>query len=107
MLTKVQVAESEEDLDRALKWLSFLPQALLRKARQGGKSGRDNIACRFNCLTRGDWGRLAGLWEVYMKRADEDEQVRSVFYRRHSGEEIKRKKAVKFISEGQISKAAN
>ena len=81
VLRKIQMAEDGKDLDRALMWLSFLPQALLVKARRGGRAGRGNVAFRFNCIGR---------------QPNEEKQ-----------KEIKRKAVVKLVSEGKISKAVN
>ena len=39
ILDKIQSAVSESDLDRALMWFLFLPQALCRKPRRGGVQG--------------------------------------------------------------------
>ena len=51
-------ATKEEQKNRALMWIMFLPQALLRKPTQGGKAGRGQVRKRFRCLQRGDWGDL-------------------------------------------------
>ena len=71
---RIQMYEEGKELDRALMWLSFLPQALLRKARRGGRAGRGNVAQRFNCLSRNDWGALVDLWEIDVRLASEDEK---------------------------------
>ena len=47
-----------EDLDRALKWWFFLPQALCRRAQRGGRAGVGQIKKRFNCIVKGDYGEV-------------------------------------------------
>ena len=51
-----EAEEHGEDLDRALKWWFFLPQALCRKAQRGGRAGVGQIRKRFNCVVNGDYG---------------------------------------------------
>ena len=48
VMQKIQAADSGRELDRALMWLCFLPQALLRQAKRRGKAGRKLVAQRFN-----------------------------------------------------------
>ena len=36
----IEDADDDQEMTRALKWMCFLPQALLRKPSSGGKSGR-------------------------------------------------------------------
>jgi hypothetical protein len=56
VLRRIQNADEGRGLDRGLMWLAFLPQALLRQAKRGGKSGRGLVNQRFNCLaTDRDW----------------------------------------------------
>ena len=65
VLQRLQAAQEEGlELDRALKLLCFLPQALCRKLRRGGKSGAGLINKRFNCLAIDkNWGEVERLWE--------------------------------------------
>ena len=63
ILVKVQSAVSDLDLDRALMWFLFLPQALCRKPRRGGVQGRGFINKRFNALANQKWGDLVDQWE--------------------------------------------
>ena len=60
-------AVSEEEEERALKWLLFLPQALLRNPRRGGKRGRNAVASRFSALSAGDWGSLVEQYKAVSK----------------------------------------
>ena len=50
VLERLQSADSPLELDRALMWLCFLPQALLRQGIRGGRAGRNLVAQRFNSL---------------------------------------------------------
>ena len=54
------VHESTPDLDaeRALKWLSMSPRLLLRKARRGGRRGRDECHARFEAFRLGQCDRI-------------------------------------------------
>ena len=58
-------------------WLLFLPQAILRQPKRGGKSGRNLTAQRFNLLVKGDWGRLVTLWEKDKLIAQEKRRFQS------------------------------
>ena len=69
MLHKLHTALTDPEINRALMWLCFLPQALLREVQRGGRQCRGLVAKRFNCLSQGDWGTLVELWERD-KRAD-------------------------------------
>ena len=40
VLQMIEDADDDQKMTRALKWMCFLPQALLRKPSRGGKSGR-------------------------------------------------------------------
>ena len=57
-------------------WLLFLPQALLRRPKRGGKSGRNLTAQRFNSIVKGDWGRLVSLWEKDKIIAEEAKRLK-------------------------------
>ena len=70
-------AESELEQQICLQWLSFLPQALLRTPRRGGRSGRGAVNARFTALANREWGKLVRLWERDVARAREREARRS------------------------------
>ena len=63
VLRRRERAISDWETRLALCWWLFLPQALLRRPSRGGRAGRQQVAKRFGCLSRGDWGGLIGLWE--------------------------------------------
>ena len=99
-------ASSDEEQDRALKWLGFLPQALLRKPTRGGKAGRAQVAYRFNCLISRDWGSLVELWKTdhdKMRQQRRDRRLRDV---NDLDEENKlRKEVLGLMENGQIGRA--
>ena len=63
ILQKLHAANTDLEIDQALEWFCFLPQALLRKPCRGGRAGRGQVARRFNTLSQGDWGGLVEIWE--------------------------------------------
>ena len=71
VLARVDAADSEEELDVALLWLLFLPQALLRQPLRGGRQGRGDFAARFALVSQGNWGGLVGLWERDVKKLED------------------------------------
>ena len=70
-------AVTEEDRDRALMWLGFLPQCLQRKPIRGGRSGRAQVAYRYTCLINEDWGSLVELWEKDQERRHDGRRGRN------------------------------
>ena len=94
-------------MNRALMWLLFLPQALLRQPKRGGKAGRNLTA-----LVKGDWGKLVTLWERDKIVAHEAKRWENNSNNRnpvdqHLAMEKKTRNVVSVISQGQVSKAAN
>ena len=57
-------AEKDSDRDRALMWLGFLPQCLLRRPTRGGKAGRRQVAKRFLFINNEDCETLVTMWET-------------------------------------------
>ena len=111
VLRKWSEADSEEDVTRALKWLLFLPQGLLRRPRMGGKKGRRHVAARFNALVVGDWGKVVEYWQVDRDKVEvrvgRRQGRRSVdLPEEGSGEQEKlRRTVLSLISDGQLSRA--
>ena len=91
-------------------WLLFLPQALLRQPKRGGKSGRNLTAQRFNSIVKGDWGRLVSLWERDKIVAEEAKRLKKNNIGGQSDDNYalhkKTRNVVNLISQGQVSKAA-
>ena len=92
-------------------WLLFLPQALLRQPKRGGKSGRNITAQRFNSLVKGDWGKLVLLWErdkMASQELNRRQRNRNGPNRNTSKSlDQKTRNAVSLIAQGKVSKAAN
>ena len=107
VLRRVQEATPGLQLDRALMWLCFLPQALCRKPKRGGKGGRGLVAKRYNCLARDkDWGEVVRLWEVDT-RLEREGRGRRREERETTEEEEddrKRRKVLLHYGKGQVSK---
>ena len=76
ILENEAAAESELDKERALKWICFLPQALLRSPNRGGKSGRGAVNKRFSALARGDWEAIVSIWESDVRSAKKKDERR-------------------------------
>ena len=58
-LSRIHEAQTNGDeLDRAIKWWFFLPQALLRKAGRGGRAGMGLIKKRFDAVVEEDYDKL-------------------------------------------------
>ena len=108
VLDRVQIAQEGRQLDRALMWLCFLPQALLRQARGGGRQGRGAVTMRFNALSvDGNWGLLVTLWEKDMRKLMQDEAKAKPRKELNPEEELdkKRRVAKKLLANGQVSRA--
>ena len=98
--------ENDESLDRALRWLIFLPQALLRSPKEKGKEGRGFVAARFNCLVDRRWGELVRLWELDRKQFRETPRN----FSQETDEEISdksRREVMKQLGLGSISRAVD
>ena len=105
VLERILNAGTNLELNRALMWLLFLPQAFLRQPKRGGKLGRGLTAQRFNCLAQGDWGQLVTIWEKDKMIAEEKRSFqRSRGSNRKDLPEMKTKSVVHLISQGQVSR---
>ena len=106
VLERYHLAATSEDRDMALMWRMFLAQGLLRRPSRGGRAGRGQVAKRFRCLQRGDWGSLVELWEQDRTALGTARDLN----RREESEEEKdarvAKESLSFISDGQIRMAA-
>ena len=107
-------AEAETNLakERALKWLCFLSQGLLRTPRRGAKAGRGAIAKRFRAVVQGDWGSLITMWQSDVARAKEREQRRAGRRRTRQQEKTEeaeklKREVLKLISLSEVGKAVS
>ena len=109
VLRRRERAISDWETRLALCWWLFLPQALLRRPSRGGRAGRQQVAKRFGCLSRGDWGGLIDLWEKDRRILAEKNERRNRRGHREAGGvedmERKRRDVLALISSGQISRA--
>ena len=69
VLERISNSTTDKERERALKWLLFLSQALLRSPGAKGQEGRGIVAGRFNCLVERRWGELVVMWEEEGPRA--------------------------------------
>jgi hypothetical protein len=112
VLEKEAAAETELARERALKWLCFLPQGLLRTARRGGDSGKGAVHQRFAALARGDWSKLVDMWKSDVQKSrEQDERRGSTRRTRLQVQEIENKRETKellhLISSGEVGKAVS
>ena len=101
-----EAQEEGDDLDRALKWWFFLPQALARKAQRGGRAGVGQIMKRFNAVVKGDFGELVNLWQHDKEVVERKEEKRNRV-KPSSDMNKKSRQALSLLSKGFISKATN
>ena len=101
---RVNSASTEETKDRALKWLLFLPQALLRSSSQEGEAGRGLVAKRFNPLANRRWGDLVARVEADRQRRVEDRGHREP-KSQEMEEKSEKEQVLKLLGQGNISKA--
>ena len=108
VLARWEGAETEQETNRALMWLGFLPQALLRKPTRGGRAGRREVAKRFLCINQGEWGNLVTFWckdsEHYARFRDRRQGRRGELWQQTAK---LRKTVLGLLHRGQVSKAAN
>ena len=108
---RVVEASSAQELDIALMWLLFLPQAVLRQSKRGGRSGRGLVARRFNALATGQWGQLVQWWEedrADAERRDEGSQGAQARVVQRSQAEVEAALAgvvERLAGKGQVGKA--
>ena len=109
ILEKIDEARAGSlEMDRALKWWLFLPQALCRQAGRGGRAGVGQVRKRFDCVVRGDYGTLVELWQKDHESAEARSSRRAQSRASKPPDPAnKTRQAVSLISKGFISKATN
>lgn len=95
----VEEASSEDELVRGLKRMLVLHEVLLRFPPRGGRQGHAHVAHRFDAWVRGDFEQLVRWWET--DRSATHHPLRSGT----RSEEQNIERALRLISEGQISRA--
>jgi len=112
ILQQIIEAQTEEQLNRALKWLLVYPQATLRQPKRSGQGGQGprQVASRFQAIVDRDWGRLL---EMLASDREHERRRREVRRRRARGqgpseEDLGRKREVVLglASRGQVGRAA-
>ena len=108
VLRRIEQADTDLSMRRALKWLLVIGKALLREPRRGGRRGQGSgeIAARFEMVREGNWGGLLPL----LRRDEEAEMRRKESTRRNRvvPDEAKlkatrRKTVLSLISRGKVS----
>ena len=109
VLRRLHLAETEEEVARALMWWCFLPQALLRKPQaRGGAAGRGVVAKRFNSLGQeGNWGKIVEMWELdrERERMSREKKQKPRKEKKEDKNARLRREVVGLINAGKISKA--
>ena len=96
-------SENNVNLERSLKWLLFLPHALMRQPTRGGAAGRQIIAKRFNCIVEDNWSNLI---DLFMRDREACQQKRerkeNMYLSKKKSGDLTRKtnNAVSLISKG-------
>ena len=112
ILQQILEAQTEEQLDRALKWFRVYPQATLRQPKRLGQKGQGPmmVASRFQAIRNGDWGRLLEM--LYLDRVRErkrqEVQKRKALCQGSQEEDMDKKREVVLglASKGQVGRAA-
>ena len=99
-------AATEEERDRALKWVLWLPQGLLHASSKGGKKGarqyRD-LARRFVAWRKRDMQGLLKTWRMAAITAEK--RMTKAKARKEKGEHARIERAVRLLRKGAISRA--
>ena len=99
-------AVTEEERDKALKWIMWLPQGLLHAFGRGGKKGaipyRD-LARRFVAWRKRDMQGLLETWR--MATITIEKRMTKAKARKEKGENARIERAVRHLRKGAISRA--
>ena len=110
ILRRVISAQSEEELNRGLKWFLVSAQVFFREPKRGGKKGQSNaqIALRFDCLARGDWGSLLTQLRYDKETGSDRQPARRAQKRDEDAAAVNaklRKTVLAMLARGQIGRA--
>ena len=101
-----QLAVTEEERDRALKWIMWLPQGLLHAPRRGGKSGarqyRELLARRFVMWRQRDMLGLVKAWKMATIAAEK--RLSKPGAKKAKGDQAMISRAIKLLRRGAISR---
>ena len=99
-------AETDEERDRALKWILWLPQGLLHASSRGGRKGarhyRD-MARRFVTWRKRDMQGLLKIWRMVAVTAEK--RMTKAKARKAKGDNARVERAVRLMRKGAISRA--
>jgi hypothetical protein len=101
-----QAAETEEEVERALKWILWLPQGLLHAPRRGGKNGARQyreLARRFVMWRQRDMLELMKAWKMAALAAEK--RLSKLGARKAKGDQARIARAIKLLRRGAISRA--
>ena len=110
VLRRIDQADTDISMRRALKWMLVLGKLLLREPRRGGRRGQGSgeLAARFEMVREGNWGGLLPL----LKRDEDAEKRRKDSSRRTrvvpdpaKEKAIRRKTVLALISRGKVGMA--
>ena len=78
ILGRILAAQTDKETERGLKWFLAAAQVFFREPKRGGKRGQSNgqIAARFDCILRGDWGSLLTQLQADKKAATSHQSTR-------------------------------
>ena len=99
-------ALTDEERDRALKWILWLPQGLLHASSRGGKKGARQyreMARRFVAWRKRDMQGLLKIWRLAAVTAEK--RMTKAKARKAKGDEARIERAVRLMRKGAISRA--
>ena len=112
ILQYILEAQTEEQLNRGLKWFLIYPQATLRQPRRSGQKGQGSamVASRFQAIVERDWGKLLQMLLADRRQEKRRQEVRRTKARARGPpvEDLDRKREVVLglASRGQVGRAA-
>jgi hypothetical protein len=101
-----QAARTEEENERALKWILWLPQGLLHTPQRGGKNGARQfreLARRFVMWRQGDMLGLVKAWKMAAVTAEK--RLMKAGARKAKGDKARIARAIRMMRRGAISRA--
>eukprot|EP00973_Karenia_brevis_P007417 1003315-Karenia_brevis.AAC.1 len=101
VLILIRDASTDEELNRALKWLLALHDILLRLPPRGGRRGRGILSHRFAAWADGNLAMLVHWWVRDRASAHRRLRPRTADTAR---EDVDVRRALHFMSEGDISR---
>ena len=112
VLQREAAAETDLARERALKWICFLSQGLLRTPRRGKRAGRGAVAKRFRAVVLGNWGSLVTMWQSDVARTEErdrrrEPRIRTRLQKKAEEEQHLKKEVLRLIGTCEVGKAVS